>query len=81
MGAGQDHANAVAVQADGKLVVAGWTAASTEDVAVLRYNADGTLDTTFNATASLRFGLRTASSLPPGTYQAPITFEVLAPNA
>jgi len=46
-----DIANAVAVQADGKLVVVGQTYKnndfSTEDFAVARYNTDGTLDTTF----------------------------------
>ena len=46
-----DLANAVAVQADGKLVVVGQTYKnndfSNEDFAVARYNTDGTLDTTF----------------------------------
>jgi len=32
------------------------------------------------ATASLRFGFRTASNQPPGAYTAPMTFEVVAPN-
>jgi len=47
-----DIANAVAAQADGKLVVVGQTYKnndfSDEDFAVARYNTDGTLDTTFN---------------------------------
>ena len=46
-----DIANAVAVQADGKLVVVGTTYQnndfSDEDFAVARYNPDGTLDKTF----------------------------------
>ena len=46
-----DIANAVAVQADGKLVVVGQTYKnndySGEDFVVTRYNTDGTLDTTF----------------------------------
>src|SRR5678815_5693287 len=46
-----DIANAVALQADGKLVVVGTTYRnndySEEDFAVVRYNANGTLDTTF----------------------------------
>lgn len=46
-----DLANAVAVQADGKLVVAGTTYTnndfSGEDFAIARYNPDGTLDRTF----------------------------------
>src|SRR5215216_4425983 len=48
-----DLAQAVAVQADGKLVVVGQTYKnndfSNEDFAVARYNTDGTLDTTFGA--------------------------------
>src|SRR6267143_1255203 len=46
-----DIANAVAIQADGKLVVVGTTYRdndfSNEDFAVARYNPDGTLDKTF----------------------------------
>ena len=40
----------VAVQADGKIVVAGIasTAAETDDFALARYNADGSLDTSFD---------------------------------
>ena len=34
-----------------------------------------------NATANLRFGLRTASNQAPGDYIAPITFDLVAPNA
>jgi uncharacterized delta-60 repeat protein len=53
-----DLANAVAVQADGKLVVVGQTYKnndySNEDFAVARYNTDGTLDTTFGAGGRVR---------------------------
>ena len=46
-----DIANAVAIQADGKIVVVGTTHGendfSNEDFAVARYNPDGTLDTSF----------------------------------
>ena len=46
-----DIAYAVAIQADGKIVVVGTTYKnndySSEDFAIARYNADGTLDTTF----------------------------------
>ncbi|MEU0663948.1 calcium-binding protein [Streptomyces lavendulocolor] len=42
---GTDAANALAVQADGKIVTAGQ--ANRDDTAVARYNSDGTLDTTF----------------------------------
>lgn len=36
---------------------------------------------TLAAEARLRFGFRASSSLPPGRYEAPLTFEVLAPNS
>jgi uncharacterized delta-60 repeat protein len=46
-----DIANAVALQADGKIIVVGTTYAnndySNEDFAVVRYNANGKVDTTF----------------------------------
>ena len=45
-----DQADAVAIQADGKIVVAGSTANGVvSHFAVTRYNGDGTLDTTFGA--------------------------------
>jgi len=50
IGSSSNYANAVTLQADGKIVVAGNAFASslanTSDIAVLRYNTDGTLDTT-----------------------------------
>ena len=53
-----DIANAVAVQADGKLVVVGQTYKnndfSGEDFVVTRYNTDGTLDTTFGRGGKVR---------------------------
>ncbi len=42
-----DEANAVAIQADGKIVAAGTTGGTDRDFALARYNTDGTLDTTF----------------------------------
>src|SRR5438876_3661786 len=53
-----DIANAVAVQADGKLVVVGQTYKnndfSDEDFAVTRYNTNGTLDNTFGTGGKVR---------------------------
>ena len=53
-----DIANAVAVQADGKLVVVGQTYKqndySNEDFVVARYNTDGTLDNTFGRGGKVR---------------------------
>lgn len=39
------------------------------------------LTPTTTAQANLRFGVKTASTQPPGLYSAPMTFEVLAPSA
>ena len=44
-------AYAVAIQADGKIVAAGNCCSN--DLAVVRYNADGSLDTTFNGTGKV----------------------------
>lgn len=68
-GAILDVANAVQVQADGKLVVAGTSqntgGATGQDFAVLRYNSNGTLDTTFAGTGKklLAVGPGTASDI------------------
>jgi len=53
-----DIANAVAIQADGKLIVVGQTYKnndySNEDFVVTRYNTDGTLDNTFGSGGRVR---------------------------
>ncbi len=46
VGTGGNGANAITVQSDGKIVIAGSTSGAT--FAVLRYNTNGTLDTSFN---------------------------------
>ena len=51
IGRNSDSANSVALQSDGKIVVAGYTfAPGNNDFAIARYNANGTLDTAFNGT-------------------------------
>src|SRR5262249_11182498 len=48
VGTSNDYAQDVTVQPDGKIVVAGSSSSGTEtDMAVVRYNADGSLDTSF----------------------------------
>jgi uncharacterized delta-60 repeat protein len=50
LGQGNDYASAIAVQSDGKIVVAGTSSSSggtTSNIVVERFNTDGTLDTTF----------------------------------
>jgi uncharacterized delta-60 repeat protein len=58
IGRSTDIANAVAIQADGKLVVVGQTYRhndfSDEDFVVLRYNIDGTLDNSFGSRGKVR---------------------------
>ena len=56
LSAGGDFAAAVAVQTDGKIVVAGSAAYDTRDpkFALARYNADGTIDTTFSGDGMAR---------------------------
>ncbi len=48
-GGSRDGANAVILQPDGKLVAAGVATSAGEVFGVVRYNADGTLDTTFGS--------------------------------
>ena len=49
IGSGNDQANAVAIQADGKIIAAGNSDIGTNtDFALVRYNPDGSLDTTFD---------------------------------
>jgi len=58
LGRSTDLANAVAIQADGKLVVVGQTYKdndySQEDFAVARYNTDGTLDNSFGVRGKVK---------------------------
>ena len=54
IGAGQDTANSLALQADGRIVLAGFSHNGTNfDLAVARYNADGSLDTGFDGDGTL----------------------------
>jgi uncharacterized delta-60 repeat protein len=49
IGAGGDEAKSVALQSDGKIVVAGYSVnGDTYDFAVVRYNTNGSLDTSFD---------------------------------
>ncbi|MCA1539953.1 VCBS repeat-containing protein [Bradyrhizobium sp. NBAIM32] len=50
IGAGSDEGYSVKLQPDGKILVSGYSSnGSNADFALLRYNADGSLDTTFGA--------------------------------
>ena len=50
IGAGSDQARGIAIQSDGRYVVAGWsdTGGGNKDFAVVRFNSDGSLDTSFS---------------------------------
>src|SRR5262245_2595166 len=60
MSAGRDWIESIALQPDGKIVAAGKVYGATAAGAVARYNADGSLDASFNAGGAL-----------PGTVTAP----------
>jgi uncharacterized delta-60 repeat protein len=47
IGTGDDWGLSVALQPDGKVLVAGYTSGSDWDFALVRYNSDGSLDTSF----------------------------------
>ena len=50
IGSANDSAFSVAIQSDGKIVVAGYSDnGSNDDFALVRYNTDGTLDTSFDS--------------------------------
>ena len=67
VGTGDDIANAVAVQSDGKIVVVGSaTSANGFQFAIVRYNTDGTLDTTFNSTGKVFTSFGTGNSAAQG---------------
>ena len=53
VGSINDYANALGIQSDGKIVVAGYSYNGTKyNITLVRYNTDGSLDTTFNATGT-----------------------------
>ena len=52
-GGGDDTAAGVAIQSDGKIVVTGSSVMAYSDIALARYNANGSLDTTFNGTGKV----------------------------
>ncbi len=61
VGEGYDGANDIAIQPDGKLIVVGSSSdgdfgSSSEDFAILRYNANGTLDSSFADPAPKAYG-------------------------
>jgi uncharacterized delta-60 repeat protein len=66
-GDGNAEGRSVAVQTDGKIVVVGYaTAGSTEKFALARYNADGTLDTSFGGSGRVMTAVGITGSIATG---------------
>jgi uncharacterized delta-60 repeat protein len=63
---GADLARGVAVQNDGKIVVAGQTGGTHGKFALVRYDADGTLDTTFGGDGTVTTAFPSKTQLPDG---------------
>ena len=51
--ASYDFADSIAIEADGKIVAAGYTDPPKSDFALARYNSDGSLDTSFGGTGKI----------------------------
>ncbi len=54
-GSSNENAQAIALQADGKIVVAGYAALNSFDIALARYNPNGSLDTSFDIDGKVTF--------------------------
>ena len=63
IGSGNDQANSSAIQNDGKIVVAGYSGNSSfKDITVIRYNSDGSLDSSFDTDGKVVTGIGTSNS-------------------
>ncbi|MGD9646608.1 MAG: PKD domain-containing protein, partial [Pirellulales bacterium] len=61
LGSGDDIAYAVGLQADGKIVLAGSSYHGNDDFAAVRYNTNGSLDTTFDGDGRVWVGIGSAA--------------------
>ncbi len=62
IGTATDRGHAIAIQSDGKILVAGYARiGSTEDFAVVRYQTDGSLDSTFGTGGKVTFPIGTST--------------------
>jgi uncharacterized delta-60 repeat protein len=65
VGSYSDAASSVALQADGKIVVAGWAnSGQGNDFAVARYNVDGSLDTSFGGDGAVTAVIGSRDDMP-----------------
>ncbi len=60
IGTRHDQGQSIAIQTDGKIVVVGYGYGSNNDFAVVRYNADGSLDTSFDGDGKVTTAIGTA---------------------
>ncbi len=64
IGTGEDGGQSVTLQPDGKILVAGYSSnGSHNDFALVRYNADGSLDSTFDGDGKLTTAIGTSNEL------------------
>jgi uncharacterized delta-60 repeat protein len=68
---GRAEANAITLQSDGKVVVAGAQPGPRSNPAIVRYNADGTLDATFHGDGTL------VSNVPGSAYATDVKVDAL----
>ncbi|MDZ8069957.1 MAG: DUF4347 domain-containing protein [Nostoc sp. DedQUE08] len=62
IGSGSEEINSLAIQSDNKIVVTGYTASNGSNVfALVRYNLDGSLDTTFGSNGKVTTAVGTSS--------------------
>ena len=67
IGGSHDFANAIAIQTDGRIVAVGQTLDGSDyDFAAVRYNTDGTLDTTFGGTGKVTTDFGTTQDIAAG---------------
>lgn len=63
LGSNSDSIRKVRIQPDGKILLAGrsWAVGSASNIMLVRYNSNGTLDTTFNSTGYVTYNVSGAS--------------------
>jgi uncharacterized delta-60 repeat protein len=61
IGSGNDEANSVVLQSDGKIILSGYSVGANTDFAVVRYNADGSLDTSFDTDGKVTTAIGSSS--------------------
>ncbi len=64
IGQNDDAAYAMAVQADGKIILAGYTSGTSYDIALTRYNNNGSLDNSFDLDGIVTTQIGTSTDIP-----------------